>query len=299
MKTVFEINNKYLEKLVDYYRHYSVKPNAPHIKYLFKTDDFTITVFNSNKVLFQGENATEEFEKWVKVTGVQPSIPKPKNSSLYFNEHYKKCVIGTDEVGTGDFFGPVVVCAALVCPKNYPFLSELNIQDSKNISDTIIREIAPKLIDKIPHHILVLNNEKFNDLTKQGYNLNKIKAYLHNYAIKKMVSKNINYDEIIIDKFCSNENYFKYLKDQETLENISLIEKAESIHQSVAVAAIIARYKFLNEMDELSNKIDVTLPKGASGAVDAIGKLIYLKHGEDIFNTIAKTNYKNMDKIKN
>ncbi|MFW5794371.1 MAG: ribonuclease HIII [Bacillota bacterium] len=299
MKTVLDINNKYLNKLVDYYNRYIEKPSSPHIKYLFKTDNLTVTVYNSNKVVFQGDDAEAEYEKWLKITGTKPDILKPTNSTLYLNEHYKKCVIGSDEVGTGDFFGPIVVCACLVCPRNYPFLSELNIQDSKNMSDNYIKEVAPRLISEIPHQLLVLNNEKFNKLTKEGYNLNKIKAYLHNHAIKKMINKKLRYDEIIIDKFSSDDNYFKYLQDQDTIKDILLIEKAESIHRSVAVAAIIARYKFLQEMDILSKKININLPKGASASVDAIGKLILLKYGEKIFNSIAKTNYKNMDKIKN
>jgi ribonuclease HIII len=127
--------------------------------------------------------------------------------------------------------------------------------------------------------------------------MNKIKAYLHNHAIKKLLSKNPHYDTIIIDQFCSEKNYTNYLADQTMVKTIQLIEKAESIHQSVAVAAIIARYQFLLEMDQLSEKINIILPKGASASVDAIGKLIYLKHGKDIFHKIAKTNFKTSKKI--
>jgi ribonuclease HIII len=298
MNTVLEFNSKYLNKLVDYYKHYQIEPNQKHIKYLFKTDDFTISVYHSNKVLFQGENAIEEFEKWAKVLGVETDIVKPIPQTAYMNEFYKMTIIGSDEVGTGDFFGPVVVTAALVGPKNYPFLKSYNIQDSKNIKDHTIREIAPYLIKEIPHHTLTLNNNKFNQLTRDGYNMNKIKAYLHNHAIKKMLSKNLKHDGIIVDQFASEKNYFNYLKDQEVVKDIKLIEKAESIHLSVAVAAIIARYQFIIEMDKLSEKIDITLPKGASASVDAIAKLIHLKHGDDIFNDIAKINFKNFTKIK-
>jgi ribonuclease HIII len=297
MKTVLTLNDKYMTKLIDYYKPYQEKPNTEHIKYLFKTDDFTISVYHSNKVLFQGEYAEEEYLKWAKITGVEPDIPKAINQTAYMNEYYKKNVIGSDEVGTGDFFGPVVVTAALVGPKNYPFLNSYHIQDSKNIKDDMIRKIAPHLIKEIQHHTLVLNNEKYNQLVKEGYNMNKIKAYLHNHAIKKLLAKKPHYDTIIIDQFCSEKNYNQYLADQTTVNNIELIEKAETIHQSVAVAAIIARYQFLLEMDQLSKQINITLPKGASAAVDAIGKLIYLKHGKDIFDKIAKTNFKTSKKI--
>lgn len=298
MKTVLNMNEKYLTKLTNYYRQYEVPSTSPHIIHLFQTDYFTISVYKNNKVLFQGKDAVEEYKQWSKVIGVEPNIIEPNHTSDYINQYYEKTVIGSDEVGTGDFFGPVVVTAALVSPKDYAFLQTYQIRDSKTINDRIINEIAPILMKNISHHTLVLDNEKFNQLTKDGYNMNKIKAYLHNHAIKKMMVKKIPYDTIIIDAFCNKKQYFNYLKDQEVIKDIELIEKGESVHLSVAVAAIIARYRFLQEMNKLSHSIDITLPKGASASVDAIAKLILLKYGEDIFNKIAKVNFKNYQKIR-
>ena len=42
----------------------------------------------------------------------------------------------------------------------------------------------------------------------------------------------------------------------------------------------------------------INLPFGASVAVDLIGKRIALEKGFSIFEEIAKTNFKNLDKIK-
>ena len=127
--------------------------------------------------------------------------------------------------------------------------------------------------------------------------MNKIKAYLHNHAIKKMVNSISKFDLVILDQFCSPENYFDYLKGEEIFKNITFVTKAETVHQSVAVASIIARYKFLLEMDEIENKIGIKIPKGAGAPVDAIGQVIKLKYGKDIFYEIAKMNFKNKDKI--
>ena len=38
---------------------------------------------------------------------------------------------GSDEVGTGDTFGPVVVACALIEDKDLELIKELNIKDSK------------------------------------------------------------------------------------------------------------------------------------------------------------------------
>ena len=44
-------------------------------------------------------------------------------------------MIGSDEVGTGDYFGPITVCAAYVRQDQIHLLKELGVQDSKNLND--------------------------------------------------------------------------------------------------------------------------------------------------------------------
>jgi ribonuclease HIII len=297
MNYVFTIDEKNLVKLKEYYQPIMIPSDNSSHKYLFKTDQLTITVYNSLKVMFQGEDALEEYNSWAEILGLEKYESAEKFNG-YDNQYLPLRVIGSDEVGTGDFFGPVVVCAAYVTPKDYQFLDEIDIKDSKKINDNQIRIIGEKLMKNIPHQVLVTNNEKYNELIERGFNLNKIKAYLHNHAIKKMISKYPEYQKIIQDKFCSEENYFEYLKDEETVKNIDFLTQAESIHKAVAVAAIIARYRFLQEFDILEKAYGITLPKGAGPGVDAVAKIIVMKHGEQIFRKIAKLNFKNYQKIK-
>ncbi|XMB72528.1 ribonuclease HIII [Mycoplasmatota bacterium WC30] len=293
----FSLNDANIEKFVSYYQQFKENNTDPRILHSFKGPDFKIIIYNSKKVLFQGKSGYEEYLKWGTFLGYD--IKKPIDESTYINEYFNKNVIGSDEVGTGDFFGPVVVCAAYVTKSDNDFMEELNIRDSKGLSDAQIITLAPKLIEHFTHHVLVLNPEKFNSLTSEGYNLNKIKAYLHNHAIKKMVQNCPNYNYVILDQFCSPKNYFEYLKTETVFDKIQFHTKGESVHKAVAIASIIARYKFLLEMDKLSENISITLPKGSGAPTDAIGKVIYLKYGEEIFSKIAKINFKNFNKITN
>ncbi|MCK4551995.1 MAG: ribonuclease HIII [Tenericutes bacterium] len=293
----FQIEKSQLDKFVLYYQAFKENVDDSRILYSFKNQDFKIIIYNSLKVMFQGVNGYVEYKKWANVLDID--IVQPIDKSTYTNQYMNKRIIGSDEVGTGDFFGPVVVCAAYITPNDLKRLDELNIRDSKNLTDKQIMEIGPTLVDNVNHHILVTNPEKFNLLTKQGFNMNKIKAYLHNHAIKKMVEGHKNYDYVILDEFCSPKNYFEYLKTENPFKNIQFHTKAESVHKAVAIASIIARYKFLLEMDKISEKIKINLPKGAGAPVDAIGKLIYLQQGEEIFSEIAKINFKNYNRITN
>lgn len=298
MNYVFTINDKYLEKLVNYYKKIETFTDNPTHKYLFKTDNLTITVFKTMKVMFQGELAKDEYNKWAKALGLE-LVNEDVLPTDYNNQYLSLKVIGSDEVGTGDFFGPIVVCAAYISPKDYALLDELDIKDSKKISDKQILILGEKLVKSVSHQVLITNNLKYNELLNKGFNMNKIKAYLHNHAIKKMINKHPDYQKIILDQFCSEENYFKYLSSEESVKDITFLTGAESIHKAVAVGAIIARYHFLLEFDKLSKEIGIELPKGAGPGVDAIAKVIKLKFGEDIFEKIAKLNFKNIERIHN
>lgn len=296
MNYVFTINDKYLEKLMNYYQKIQVTSDNPNHKYLFKTDSLTITVFKTMKVMFQGEMAKDEYNKWANALGLEV-VKEDEVLPTYENQFLPLRVIGSDEVGTGDFFGPIVVCAAYVTPNDYHFLDELDIKDSKKISDKQILIIGEKLINKISHRVLITNNLKYNELIDKGFNMNKIKAYLHNHAFKKMINKHNDYQKLILDQFCSQENYYKYLAGEDVVRDITFLTGAESIHKAVAVGAIIARYYFLQEFDKLSKELGIELPKGAGPGVDAIAKVIKLKYGEEIFRKIAKLNFKNIAKI--
>jgi len=303
---VFSVSLDQLPALVDYYADFSVPSDKDHILYLFQSPDLTVTVFRSLKVMLQGKDAWDEYMMWAEIFNFpleekKPEInPLPKVTSASSMTADNKRTIGSDEVGTGDFYGPVVVAAALAGPDDISFLKSLGVRDSKQMSDENIREIGIKLIKALPSVILTVDNEKYNNLVREGYNLNKIKAYLHNHAIRKLTAKcQGEFDQVVIDEFCPKEAYFSYLEGQPVYRDILFRQKAESAYIAVAAASVLARYTFLTEMDKLNKEVGLILPFGASAAVDLLGKRIALENGFDIFQKIAKTNFKNMDKIRN
>ena len=143
---------------------------------------------------------------------------------------------------------------------------------------------------------------QYNDLCKKGFNLNKIKTILHNKVLYELVNKGMPYHKIIIDQFTSPKSYYTYLKQEgitEKVTKITFLTKGESKHLSVAAGSVISRYLFLEEMDKLSKKYNMTILKGASDKVDEIGKQIVKKYGKDELYKIAKLNFKNTEKILN
>lgn len=285
------------------------RPNTPpYAKWQAKDGDTVITLYESGKVVFQGKDADLASDFWITTeklnsgkVDVKNSANKEKKEKLdYINPKiYYASTIGSDEVGTGDYFGPIVVTATFVAKENIPFLEELGIKDSKKMTDDKILEVVPKIIKTIPYESIILSNKEYNEKYNSDINMNKIKAILHNKALMTIKNKEQNYDYIVVDQFAEPYVYFNYLKtSSNVVRNITFMTKAEDKCLSVACASIISRYIFLKEFDKLSKNLGMNLLKGASDKVDEQGLTIVKKYGIDKLSEIAKLNFKNTEKIK-
>lgn len=285
------------------------RPNTPpYAKWQAKDGDTVITLYESGKVVFQGKDADLASDFWITTeklnsgkVDVKNSANKEKKEKLdYINPKiYYASTIGSDEVGTGDYFGPIVVTATFVAKENIPFLEEIGVKDSKKMTDDKILEVVPKIIKTIPYESIILSNKEYNEKYNSDINMNKIKAILHNKALMTIKNKEQNYDYIVVDQFAEPYVYFNYLKtSSNVVRNITFMTKAEDKCLSVACASIISRYIFLKEFDKLSKNLGMNLLKGASDKVDEQGLTIVKKYGIDKLSEIAKLNFKNTEKIK-
>ena len=303
---VFKVSDNIKQQMIDYYKD-MVTGKPPYSVFQVKDYDCVTTLYESGKVMFQGIGADIEANMWKDLEShfnnrnIDEEI-KEKQEKSDDKTYYYYDAIGSDEVGTGDYFGPIIVTATLVNKESRKLLEDLKIMDSKKMTDDKIRRCAPILMKKIPYVTFNLSNAKYNDLVKKGFNLNKIKTILHNKVLYELSNKGYPYHKIIIDQFTSPRSYFTYLKQEnitEKVTKITFLTKGESKHLSVAAGSVISRYLFLESMDELSKKYNMTILKGASDKVDEIGKQIVKKYGKDELYKIAKLNFKNTEKILN
>lgn len=297
MNTItLELSKEQMDILLDFYEDFFIENNNPHALARAKIEDCVITFFKSGKVVFQGENAKYEASIWQEINtpSEKEDIVLQQPSNYIMVAHG-----GSDEVGTGDYFGPISVAATYVNNEDIKYLIELGVKDSKKLSDDKILEIAPKIIAKIKYVQLCVDNIKYNELVSKGYNMNKIKAYLHNQALLLLVKKNnlIN-PRLIVDQFAEEELYYSYLKDvKDVVKNIEFMTKAESSSPAVAAASIIARYSFLKHWELIEKQYKITIPKGAGASVDTFGQLFIKIHGLNEFKKICKYNFKNTEKV--
>ena len=294
---VLRVNDKTKEKMLKYYEDKKRDKVIPYVVFQAQDGDTVVTMYESGKVMFQGASADIDAGMWSDIDGVerQDKVKIKKEEQKYYNSSS----IGSDEVGTGDYFGPIVVTSCYVAKDDIPFVEGLGIKDSKKLDDSKIIKIAPELIKKIKYKSLIMNNKEYNEKYSSSYNINKIKAIMHNKVLWRMVhEEKLDYDYIIVDEFAREARYYEYLEgNPEIQKNITFMTKAEDKNLAVACASVISRYIFIKEFDKLCDKIHIPLPKGAGVDVDEIGKEVVETYGKEKLKEIAKYNFKNTERI--
>lgn len=208
MTYTINLNDKQVEKIKTKYQKYKLSLTTPYMSFRAKIKRTTITIYKTNKLLIQGRDY-DVYEEICDLLNIKIKAINPNESINLSSENVNLplSIIGTDEVGTGDYFGGIVVCACFIEKNQILDIHKLGIRDSKKISDNKINILAPKLINILTHKVIYLNNEKYNIIFEKGYaNLNKIKAILHNRVILKLLERKINYDKIVVDGFTTKKN---------------------------------------------------------------------------------------------
>lgn len=281
------------KSIKEYYSSYATGEIGEYIDFVSLLEGVTIRGYVSKKsrrsIVFSGPKAYEEASKWQEVTLLEKT-PEEKLHIVDFGEQ-----IGSDEVGVGDFYLPMIVVAAYMNNHQYQRLKELGVVDSKKMSDKKIRELGPILVKEFEYSKLTLPNSKYNEMILKGKNLNSLKAKMHNRALSNMHDKYIDVIAIYVDQFVSEERYYSYLDkdDEPILKGISFKTKGESRFPSVALASVIARYYFLLEKDKLEAKYGLEFPFGAGKKADEFKKILLDKVGQEEFDNLVKKNFKN------
>lgn len=275
------------EQLFKTFSEFQTTP-PQYAKWQLKPENCVITCYTSGKTVFQGKDANVYAAAFMQG---QDEIPNTATTNQYPQA-------GSDEVGTGDYFGPVCVCASYVTQDNVDFLIKLGVRDSKQMSDTDMLKIGPLLMERIPHSLLIVPPQKYNRVHESN-NLNAIKAKLHNQAYINLAKKIELPSFKIIDQFTPETSYYRYLKNEpQIIRDIHFETKAEDKYLSVAVGSIISRYGFLKTWEEMEKKYNMTLPKGSGDQVDIVAQAFVERYGLERLGEIAKLHFKNTEKIR-
>lgn len=298
MKSI-ELTNQEIKQFKDNTQHLRHEPPHQYESIRIKDGRIVLILYDSRKLVYNDNIETERLLK--KIFDDKSFNNYQKTKKVKYNNHSNnhnnnqfypsidkdyQYIIGSDETGKGEWYGPLVVCAVSTSHDDILKLKTIGVTDSKNLNIKQIKQIYHK-IEKIgiDHETIILRpfsyNNLYNKFKSEGKNLNHLLAYLHFKAINQLLKKISTTDVlIIIDKF-------DYKKTNEYLDinkKIDVIQETNGEkYIPVATSSIIAKYHYEKTLKEIEKRYNINLRKTKPKNIN-----------KDILNKVAKTHFKNV-----
>ncbi len=246
----------------------------------------TAILYTSGKLVFQGR------EDFTKVIG---AIKNNSGLEDNFVPH-----LGVDEVGKGDYFGPLVVVSCFVNDEFLEKVTRLGVGDSKKFADKKIIDLYSHIKSYPYYYVSIVQPYEYNMLINECKNVSILLARQHSKVIEMglndLKKKNIECQKVVIDQFSNKkERILDELGELGRITEIEQFHKGES-DIAVATASVLARGVFLEEWSKMSDKYSFKFPKGASEVIED-GKYFVKKFGVKELENVAKIGFKTTGKI--
>jgi ribonuclease HIII len=260
-----------------------------------KSDNIKLLVYFGKKgikTILQGNINSGVYSEINKIVSGE-TLFKMDKSLINEPEQY----IGTDESGKGDYFGPLVICGVYVNKDTSARLKKIGVRDSKELSDSAIRDIALRIKKIIGgcYEIIAITPGTYNLLYEKMKNVNRILGWGHAKVLNNLLEK-CEINEAISDKFGNEKYIVNSLPEQWKNIKLHQLTKAER-YTAVAAASILARNRFCEWFEIQKRDIGIELPKGASSIVEDTALKIKEVYGFDKLNELVKLHFRTTMKI--
>lgn len=262
---------------------FSETQSNKYLQWRARKDGICIDTYNTGRIVFQGREvnsflANNDFWSDVKI----------------FEEEGED-LIGIDESGKGDYFGPLVIGAVLVRAKQWKNLTMLGIRDSKSLSDSLISHLSSKIKKTCPHSLVVISPGRYNQLYNKIKNLNRLLAWGHARALENILN-HWEANRALSDQF-GDKSFLQsaLLKKGKKIE-LEQRPKAEK-NLAVAAASIIARNEFLKRLTAMEATYKMEFPKGAGPQILHVGRDFIQRNGFQALSQVAKLHFKTTKEI--
>lgn len=215
--------------------------------------------------------------------------------SKFMSDRLEIPMIGVDESGKGDYFGPLVVAGVYADEALKIKLKMLGVADSKALTDIKIAKLAEQIKAICDYKILVFDNVRYNTAYNKIGNLNLLLAAGHAKVIDELVVQT-GAQVALSDQFGDEKLIKNCLR--EASKGITL-EQRPRAEQNVVVAAasILARDAFVSNMQGLEELYRQKFPKGASAQTVEAGRKFVYQFGKERLNEVAKLHFKTTDSL--
>jgi ribonuclease HIII len=177
--------------------------------------------------------------------------------------------VGADEAGKGDYFGPLVVGGVRVLGKEAAReLCELGARDSKTLSVLGATRLARRIVESLgPENVrvVVLHPREYEARRKAaGNNVNKLLAEVNAQIFNELKAQ---VELFVVDEFGKSAR--SYIEPRLPLGVRLVVRPGAEDDVAVAAASVLARARYLEEMDALTREVGFELPRGSTHVLEA------------------------------
>lgn len=197
--------------------------------------------------------------------------------------------LGTDEAGKGDYFGPLVVAGVRITGMEAARrLQEAGVRDSKALGAGRVGEISAQVLRAVgPENVRVVSlpPEQYEERRTTAGNVNLLLGEINARIISEL---GLQVEKVVVDEFArsARECLQPFVPEGVRLE---VRTRAED-DAAVAAASILARARYLEALDLLSDRVGFGLPRGATHVV-AAARRVYRERGMEGLRGVAKVSF--------
>lgn len=203
--------------------------------------------------------------------------------------------VGIDEAGKGDYFGPLVVAGARVTgARAAEGLQRLGVRDSKTLGVIAARATAEGILEILGENnvrAVTLSPREYEARRRAAGNVNKLLDEIDAWIIAELKD---DVELIVVDQYAvsTRERLEPFVSEGVKLD---VRNRAED-DAAVAAASILARARYLEELERLSARVGFELPRGSTHVVDA-GRRVFGERGRAGLDEVAKTSFRTTEQI--
>lgn len=250
-----------------------------------------LNVYSTGKVVVQGKSSAlkDSLDDWA----APVPFPVARGNARPALDATPR--LGTDEAGKGDYFGPLVVAGVRVLGEEQARrLQEIGVRDSKTLGREGARRTSRRVAETVGREnldVVVLSPKEYEARRKAAGNVNVLLGEVNAKIIDELKDE---VEVIVVDEFARSARGYLEPFVPEGLR-LEVRTRAED-DAAVAAASIVARARYLEEVDRLSERVGFPLPLGATHVVDA-GRRVYKERGMVGLREVAKVSFRTTRRI--
>ena len=197
--------------------------------------------------------------------------------------------VGTDEAGKGDYFGPLVVAGVRVLGEEAAReLRETGARDSKTLSPLGARNLARRILKSVGAEnasVVVLHPREYEVRRRTAGDINKLLAGINVQIFEELKAE---VELFVVDEFAKAAR--SYIEPR-LPSGVKLVVRPRAEDDvAVAAASVLARARYLEEMEALSEEVGFELPRGATHVLGAARRVV-AERGEEGLAEVAKVHF--------